>query len=88
MKDLRMGTFKISMALIEENPKAIMQIMGRVIVVRAECMYINIVKYVAISPEFDEIEEGDKVPEYDVIVTAKKKGNKNIVDKITFKKVN
>ena len=88
MKDRRIGRFRITEAIIDANPKAVRKLMGRMIVIRAEFMYPHIFEYVAISPEFDKIEEGLEVPKYDMIVTAKKEGNKNIVDKINFKRIN
>ena len=88
MKDLRIGRFRITEAIIDANPKAVRKLMGKVIVVRAEFMYGHNFEYIAISPEFDKIEEGLEVPKYDIIATNKVQGKKNILDKITFKRIN
>ena len=88
MKDKRIGTFRIRKELINGSPEVVRLIMGRVIVVRAEYMYGGYIDYMAFSPEFDKIKEGDKAPEYDIVITNKMNGKKRILDKITFKRIN
>ena len=87
MKNMRRGKFKVTVALIEDAPEVVRQVMGRVIVVRAECLYGGVIKYLALSPEFDKIKVGEEEPEYTVNISTKQMGIKNIVDKITFERV-
>jgi len=62
--------------------------MGRMIIVRAECLYYdNVIEYVAISPEFDKLEKGEAIPTYILEVITKMKGKESVVDKIAFKRV-
>ena len=86
MKDKRIGSFRIGKNFIDDNPKLVRQVMGRMIIVRAEYMFGSYINYTALSPEFDKVGEGYKAPEYEVILTTKMKGNKSVTDKITFKR--
>lgn len=87
MNDLRRGNFKIAVDMINNFPERVRQVMGKVIVVRAECFYGGVVEYMAISPEFDELKEREIAPEYTVGIKSKKVGNKTVVDKIVFERV-
>ena len=71
MTGKRIGEFSISLKTIEDNPEAAKKIMGKVIVIDAKILYGGIVKYKAISDLFEEMALGDKVPEYEIIVTDK-----------------
>jgi len=86
MKDKRIGSFRIGKNFIDDNPELVRQVMGRMIIVRAEYMFGSYINYTALSPEFDKVGEGYKAPEYEVILTTKMKGNKSVTDKITFKR--
>ena len=89
MKDMRRGKFSIAVDMINNFPERVRQIMSRVIVVRvrAECMRARVIEYIALSPEFDKLKNGDVIPEYMVGIKSKKKGNKIVVDKIIFERV-
>ena len=86
MKDMRLGSFRIGKNFIDDNPELVRQVMGRMIIVRAEYMFGSYINYTALSPEFDKVGEGYKAPEYEVIITNKMKGKKQVLDKITFKR--
>lgn len=63
----RQGKFYISHVVIDLHPEAVMNIMSKVIVVRCEYQYHSMMfEYIALSNEFDEVEEGCSVPQYDV----------------------
>lgn len=67
MNDLykRLGKFSISTELLEQNPEAVMKIMGRCIILKAESLdYKRMYEYYAYSPHFDIITEGECAPEY------------------------
>ena len=85
--DMRKGIFKVTSDIIDDAPEAVRQVMGKVIIIRAECLYGGVIEYVAISPEFDKLAAGDRVPEYKVNISSKKMGIKTVVDKIVFERV-
>ena len=85
--DMRKGIFKVTEGFIDDAPEVVRQVMGKVIVVRAECFYGGIVEYLALSPEFDKLKTGEIVPEYKVNISSKKMGIKTVVDKIVFERV-
>ena len=69
MKSRRLGKFYISFDTVDKSEDYLYQIMGRVIVVRAEALlHSHMVEYVAVSKHFDEVEEGFMVPEYKAII--------------------
>ena len=81
----RVGKFAISLSLIRQAPEAILKVMEKVIVMRAEHMwYGDKIEYLAISNEFREVEPGVIAPTYEVICTKDENGE----IKITFKEVN
>ena len=66
----RIGRFVLSLQLTEQYPATARAIMGRCIVVRCEMMYVHdTLEYIALSPDFDEVPNGNIVPEYDVIIS-------------------
>lgn len=68
--DRRIGRFAMSRQLVERDPETARSIMGRCIVVRCEMMYASkTLEYVALSPEFDEVPQGEITPGYDVIIS-------------------
>ena len=68
----RKGTFEITQQAIEEDPEAVMAIMGQMIIVKAEMMAIKMaIEYHAYSPLFREIEIGDIIPEYQFEISRK-----------------
>ena len=69
MKDRRLGRFLIPTSLMERDPDIVRAVMGRCVILRAEHLYYGEqIDYVATSPDFDELEEGLMIPEYDVII--------------------
>lgn len=63
----RVGKFSISNIMLERNFGIVRSILSKCVVVRCEMMFANnLLEYVAISPEFDEIEPGKTIPEYEV----------------------
>lgn len=77
----RMGRFFLSDELVVHDPETALAIMGKVIV--AHCKREkNVFMYIALSPEFDEMPQGETVaPEYNVHI---RDGGK----RIEFKRVN
>ena len=70
MRARRIGKFAISIELVERDQETARKIMGRCIVVRCEMMYhTNTLEYLAMSPDFDEIEKGMIAPEYEVHIS-------------------
>ena len=61
----RYGRFFIDRTFIESDPITVRKIMGRCIILRAEEDYVaDAFKYLAISPDFDEIAIGQEAPIY------------------------
>jgi hypothetical protein len=61
------GQFLISFELINTRPEKVKEVMGNMIVVNAEPDYINKgIIYVAISELFYEVQEGAKIPNYNL----------------------
>lgn len=68
----KLGKFRVSRELIHnpKNHKKILQIMGGMIIVRAECIYAgDCFEYTAISDYFDDVETGWVTPDYEFIIT-------------------
>ena len=66
----RIGRFSLSRLTVECDTETAMAIMARCIVVRCELMYAsNSFEYVAMSPEFEEVQQGEMIPAYDVIIS-------------------
>lgn len=65
----RVGLIKITDDLIEENPNGVMKyLMSQIIVIRAEHILWNrTVEYIALCEQFDEVGEGEVLPEYQAI---------------------
>ena len=65
----KIGKFEIHRDLIDKSPKAVMAVMAKVIVLRAECLlHRDVIEYFAYSEEFEETEAGKMPPEYSVRV--------------------
>lgn len=71
----RIGKFNIEIDVINDAPEVVQQVMGDVIVIRAEALLqTNMVEYHALCDSFEEVEDGVVVPEYDLMydsVTSK-----------------
>lgn len=64
----RKGRFAISSEIVRHTPEPLLELMGMVIVIRAEYMMASeFIEYHAISPHFRPLKEGDMVPEYQVL---------------------
>ena len=75
----RLGRFSVPIELVEKESALARMIMGRCVVVRCEMMYSNeAFEYQALSPDFDEVDPGKMMPEYDVFF---KDGRPNFVRK-------
>ena len=65
MRIRRWGKFSISSLLLEERIDEFKAILSGVVITRAECTYHNgRIEYVGICEDFDEISEGEIIPEY------------------------
>lgn len=66
----RMGRFAISHDSIKSGVDGLLEIFGKVIVLRAESIYhTQAIEYIAISPLFDVVEPELDPPSYKFIVT-------------------
>lgn len=66
----RIGRFALSQFIVDNDENAARVVMGKCVVVRCEMMYAHkTFEYVAISPQFDEVERGEIIPEYDVLIS-------------------
>lgn len=64
----RKGKIKISWLLVHENPEEVQLVFSKVIPVKAELNFMsNSIEYDCVSKEFDEIEDYQALPTYDVI---------------------
>ena len=64
----RYGKFSICTDFIVNDPEMVKKIFSNIIIVRAECNYINkTIDYEGISDLFDEIDQGEMIPEYRII---------------------
>lgn len=63
----QLGKFELTPELINENPDVVMLVMGTCIVLECTASFVkNSLCYIAISPAFEELEEGMEIPSYDV----------------------
>ena len=61
----RRGRFVVAVRLIYDDPEAMRRVMGECVIVHAESILIDdVVRYVAVSPLFREVEVGEVVPMY------------------------
>lgn len=66
IKNRRLGKFRISAEIINNEPGTVTFLMSQCIIVRAEMMWeCSGIEYVAISRHFDEVPTGNIVPEYE-----------------------
>lgn len=81
IRDNKRGILRIKIDVINDDPKLVRKVMGKIIVVRAECMdFGQEIEYQAISPLFDKLKEGEIIPEYWVEITKPR-------NKIAFKRI-
>lgn len=67
-KEARYGIFTIDHTVMVAHPEVVQAIMGDVIVLRAEFMFMpDHIEYHAYSPRFDIVPSGTEPPDYDVI---------------------
>lgn len=65
IKSNRIGKFEVSIELINQFPESLKTVMSECIVIGADMLnYYGKVVYTAVSARFDEIKEGDEIPEY------------------------
>ena len=62
----RVGRFNISRTLIRDHPELVFRIMGKCIIVSCQLHWQDYLEYVALSPEFNEIREGEMAPLYNI----------------------
>ena len=66
----KVGTFRIQEIIIEDQPEVVLDIMSRVIVLKANYLDIEgAFEYYGYSEMFDEVAFGDIVPEYVFTIT-------------------
>lgn len=63
----RYGRFKISFDQINNVPDKVMTVLGNMIVVQSEVNYVlGAIVYVALSDIFEVVEDGQKIPDYNL----------------------
>jgi hypothetical protein len=71
LKSRKMGKFTVGREIIDDHADVVKSIMGTLIVVRAEFLFAeDSVEYVAVCDDFDEFNEGEVLPTYDVVVDS------------------
>ncbi len=66
LKDRRLGRFEITETVINDHPDVVQVIMSQVIVVEATNHFATgTVCYTAICADFEELEDGEMIPDYD-----------------------
>jgi hypothetical protein len=67
----RLGRFRLSMSIINLDPKTVMRVLGKMVIVRAETLYAEkCVEYMAMSNLFEVVEEAEQIPMYRLSITA------------------
>jgi hypothetical protein len=65
MKHRNIGRFDIVVSMIEDNPAAVRAVMAQCIIVRAEMRWDrDLIRYDAVSEQFERVEPGRIAPEY------------------------
>ncbi len=65
----RKGRIEITLDIINNEPELIAQVLSGAVIFRAECMHMfNKIVYDCIHPEFDVLEVGQVVPDYDISI--------------------
>lgn len=65
----RIGIFSIDIKLVHTDPEMVQKVMSKVIVTRCEMIFHkDVFEYVALSPHFDELSEGESPPTYQVVL--------------------
>ena len=81
----RVGTFEIARELIHSDPSAVLKVMARCIIIRAEYMFAsNDIAYVALCADFDEIPTSSLPPAYRPIL---QRGAEGAVDLVRWERV-
>lgn len=71
----RVGTFEVSRDLIDRDPSAVLKVMARCVIVRAEYLFVsNTVAYTALCMDFDENLAGHLAPAYRPIMERDEHG--------------
>ena len=66
MSNRRLGKFWIRGDVIAESPSDVMKIMGQCVIIRAEHLYASdAIEYIAYSPQFATVKEGEIAPTYE-----------------------
>lgn len=66
----RRGRFKMADEIVDSDPLSLLPIFARCIVVHCEHLFHErAFEYVAYSYDFDEVEDGEKIPEYQWTIT-------------------
>lgn len=67
-KQRRIGEFDVSLAMIDEYPDSVKQVMQNIIIIRAECLYHkDCIRYTGISKMFDVVKLGHDIPRYQMV---------------------
>ena len=86
MQDRRLGNFRISLKVIEQEPKLARAILKDVIVLRAECLWhMGYIDYVGTHPQFDVVLEYLHAPNYTFNLTVVRTAS-DLVNKIEWVK--
>ena len=84
IKNRRIGKVKISTGLIEKSPEFVHLVFSKFIPVRAEMIWhMGHVEYIGVSDLFEEVKEGDFVPEYIFEITMIENNGGAVISKVT-----
>jgi len=68
---MRYGAFSLDQRFIKEYPDLVKLLMGKCIITRCEFMYHSgMLYYVAICNDFRDIEQGDQIPSYRILLPS------------------
>ena len=83
----RVGKFEIDHKTFVNDLNAIKEVMKKVVIVRAECMfYSNSIEYIGYCEDFDHCPHGNSPDTYSIIVKTELLEDNTLEYKITFEK--
>lgn len=70
------GIIDVSINLIRENPEGLLEVFKDILVTDMKVETNGIIHYRGLSKHFDLLKEGEEIPKYKVIITAKNEKSK------------
>lgn len=66
----RIGKFQLSLGIVHESPHSLMKIFSEMVVLEAQGRWYETIEYVALCDKFEKKEEGEQIPEYEIVVSS------------------